>query len=253
VRQHRARLRLVLVTLFALASLGALVVARPRLSGTFWSRGDDLALAVAWFVAVTASAWLFVATGACLVALGFARPRLARRLASPLPAGIRRLVEVAIVGSCLAIPALPAPALGPPRLAAAVVNDQPVVRAPEASKPNTILPTTVVPTTVVPTTALPTTAGPVVPAPMPRPDPAPSAGPAPSELPPHVVVRPGDNLWLIARASLAHVSATRPDDTDVARYWLAVIAANRSTLRSGNPSLIFPGEIVALPRPFRVS
>jgi nucleoid-associated protein YgaU len=238
VRQHRARLRLVLVTLFALASLGALVVARPRLSGTFWSRGDDLALAVAWFVAVAASVWLFVATGASLVALGFARPRLARRFASTLPVGIRRMVEVAIVGSCLTLPALPAPALGPPRLAAAVVSDQPVVRAPETSQPNTTLPTTVAP---------------AVPAPMPRPDPAPSAGPAPSELPPHVVVRAGDSLWLIARASLAHVSATRPDDTDVARYWLAVVAANRSTLRSGNPSLIFPGEIVALPRPFRVS
>jgi hypothetical protein len=243
VRQHRARLRLVLVTLFALVSLGALVVARPRLSGTFWSRGDDLALAVAWFVAVTASAWLFVATGASLVALGFARPRLARLLASSLPVGIRRLVEVAIVGSCLTIPALPAPALGPARLAAAVVSDQPVVRAPEKPLPNTTLPTT----------AAPTTAAPVVPAPIPRPDPAPSAGPAPSELLPHVVVRAGDSLWLIARASLTRVSATRPDDTAVARYWLAVIGANRSTLRSGNPSLIFPGEIVALPRPFRVS
>jgi len=223
VRTHRPRLRLVLVTFFALASLGALVGARPLLSGTVWSRGDDLALAVAWFVAVTASAWLFVATGSCLVALGFARPRLARRLASTLPVGIRRLVEVAIVGSCLTIPALPAPALGSPRLAATVVSDQPVVRAPEAS------------------------------APLPRPEPAPSAGPAPSDLPPHVVVRAGDNLWLIARASLTRVSATRPDDTEVARYWLAVIAANRSTLQSGNPSLIFPGEIVALPRPFRVS
>ena len=245
---HRARLRLVLVTLFALVSLGALVVARPRLSGTFWSRGDDLALAMAWFVAVTASAWLFFATGASLVALGFARPRLARRLASSLPVGIRRLVEVAIVGSCLTIPALPAPALGPPRLAAAVVGDQPVVRAPETSPPNTTLPTTPMPTTTVPTTAAP-----VVPTPMPRPDAAPSARPAPSELPPHVVVRAGDSLWLIARASLTRVSATRPDDTDVARYWLAVIGANRSTLRSGNPSLIFPGEIVALPRPVRVS
>lgn len=253
MRQHRARLRLVLVTFFALASLGALVGTRPVLSGTVWSRGDDLALAVAWFVGVTASAWLFVATGSCLVALGFARPRLARRLASTLPVGIRRLVEVAIVGSCLTIPALPAPALDPPRLTAAVVTDQPVVRAPEASRPNTTLPSTPMPTTTVPTTTGPTTAGPVVPAPMPRPDPAPSAGPSPSELPSHVVVRAGDNLWLIARASLTHVSATRPDDTDVARYWLAVIAANRSTLRSGNPSLIFPGEIVALPRPFRVS
>ncbi|MDP9334735.1 MAG: hypothetical protein M3Q30_15710 [Actinomycetota bacterium] len=235
MRQHRPRLRLVLVTLLALASLGALVVAHPRLSATVWSRGDDLALAVAWFVAVTASAWLFVATGACLLALGLARPRLAGRLASTLPFGIRRLVEVAIVGSCLAIPALPAPALGPPRVSAVVVDDQPVVRAPETS---------------VPTTPAPTT---LVPAPIPRPDPAPATGPTPSELPPYVVVRAGDSLWLIARASLMRVSGTRPDDTAIARYWHAVIAANRSTLRSGNPGLIFPGEIVALPRPSGVS
>jgi hypothetical protein len=240
VRPQRPRLRLVLVTLVALASLGALVVARPQLSGTFWSRGDDLALAVAWFVAVTASAWLFVATGACLLALGFARPRLARRLAPTLPFGIRRLVEVAIVGSCLAIPALPAPALGPPRVSAVVVDDQPVVRAPETSMPTTLVPTTPAPTTPAP-------------AANPRPDPPPAAVTTPSELPQHVVVRAGDSLWLIARASLTQVSGTRPDDTDVARYWHAVIAANRSTLRSGDPGLIFPGEIIALPCPSTVS
>jgi hypothetical protein len=223
MRPRRPRLRLLLVTLLALASLGALVVARPPPTGTVWSRGDDLALLVAWFVAVTASAWLFVATGACLLALGFARPRIARRLAPTLPFGIRRLVEVAIVGSCLAIPALPAPALGPLRVVAVVVDDQPVVRTPE------------------------------IPAPIPRADPAPAAVPPPLGLPQHVVVRAGDSLWLIARASLTRVSGTRPDDADVARYWHAVIAANRSTLRSGDPGLIFPGEIVALPRSWAVS
>jgi hypothetical protein len=228
VHQERPRLRLVLVTFLALASLGALVAARPPLTGTTWSRGDDLAVAVAWFVAVTASAWLFVAAGACVVALGFARPRLARRLAPTLPFGIRRLVEVAIVGSCLGITALPAPALGPSRIAAVVV-DQPVVRAPEVP---------------VPATPAPATPAPAPPAPV---------VPAPSELAQHVVVRAGDSLWLIARASLTRISGSRPDDTDVARYWRAVIAANRSTLRSGDPGLIFPGEIVALPQPRAVS
>ena len=63
----------------------------------------------------------------------------------------------------------------------------------------------------------------------------------------HVVVHPGDNLWIIARAALAQSGAHRPSEHDVARYWRAVIVANRSTLRSGNPSLIYPGEIVALP------
>ena len=78
-----------------------------------------------------------------------ARPRLARRLAPTLPFGIRRLVEVAIVGSCLGITALPSPALGPARIAAVVI-DEPVVRAPEVP---------------VPVTPAPPTPAPVVPAP----------------------------------------------------------------------------------------
>ena len=63
------------------------------------------------------------------------------------------------------------------------------------------------------------------------------------------VVRPGDNLWLIARRTLIEAGNTRPADTEIARYWQIVIAANRATLRSGDPSLIFPGELVALPAP----
>ena len=42
-------------------------------------------------------------------------------------------------------------------------------------------------------------------------------------------------------------AGTRSTDADVARYWQRVIAANRTTLRSGDPSLIFPGEVVTLP------
>jgi nucleoid-associated protein YgaU len=62
-----------------------------------------------------------------------------------------------------------------------------------------------------------------------------------------VVVRPGDNLWVIARAELIRSTGALPDDRRVARYWRSVLEANRGTLRSGNPSLIFPGEIVTLP------
>ena len=59
------------------------------------------------------------------------------------------------------------------------------------------------------------------------------------------VVQPGDNLWSIARGTLT--SAGRSSDTELVAYWHAVIASNHATLRSGNPSLIFPGEIVTLP------
>jgi nucleoid-associated protein YgaU len=58
----------------------------------------------------------------------------------------------------------------------------------------------------------------------------------------------GDNLWQIARAEVIRAGgADGPADAQIAPYWQRVVAANRSTLRSGDPSLIFPGEVVTLP------
>jgi nucleoid-associated protein YgaU len=60
----------------------------------------------------------------------------------------------------------------------------------------------------------------------------------------------GDNLWVISRDRLAQVSespASELSDHEIAAYWLRVIAANRDSLRSGNPDLIFPGETIQLP------
>ena len=229
---------LITATALTALALGALVPMRPHLDAATWVRGDDLALAVAWIIAVAASAWLFVATGACVLALRLGRPRVARRLAPTLPAGIRRLVEVAIVASCVALPALPAlPASAAP--ATPVVADQPVVRAPAPA-----------PVTISTPATNPTPAATTAPAFTPEAAPTPKpATPAPVSAPrqDHVVVRAGDNLWLIARAAVTRMAGANPTDAEVAHYWRAVIAANRSTLRSGNPSLIFPGEIVALP------
>jgi hypothetical protein len=231
------RRRLVLITLLALASLGVLALSRPALGPPAWVRGDDLALAVAWIVAVAAAAWLFLATGVCVIALGFGRPRIAQRLAPALPSGIRRLVEIAVVAACVALPALPAlpaQAAGP---APAVIVDQPVVRGAVTPAPK--------PDRPVERSA---------PAPAPALAPTPASPPArePSGETRHIVVA-GDNLWLIARNALTHEFARHPSESEVAHYWRAVIAANRSTLRSRDPSLIFPGEIVSLPRPPAVS
>ncbi|HEV7524242.1 MAG TPA: hypothetical protein VGP92_04715 [Acidimicrobiia bacterium] len=219
---RRPRLRLALVMLLALAAVGALVAVRPPVTDALWSHGDDLTLAVAWTLALAASAWLVLAAGACLLALGFARPQLARRLAPLLPVGLRRLVEVAIVSACIAVPALPASATDPPPTTTLVLADLPVVRAVAA----------------------------VERAPEPAPAPTPRASAPVAD---RVVVRPGDNLWLIARAALARADGARPADSETAHYWRAVVAANRSTLRSGDPSLIFVGEIVTLPPPATVS
>jgi hypothetical protein len=226
LRRTRPSRSLAIVAAGAAASMAILGAAHPQLSASVSSRGDDLALVVAWAVALAASAWLFVATGSCAVALRAGRPDVARRLAPALPPALRRLVEVAIVAACVALPALPANAATSSSTTFPVVADQPVVRAPAAP--------------------LPPAPAPVVAAPAPR-----VSTPASSSA--RVVVRPGDNLWLIARTSLTRVSARRPTDSEVMRHWLVVIAANRSTLRSGDPSLIFPGEIVTVPPATAVS
>src|SRR5262245_12840172 len=121
----RSRARLCLVTVFAGTSVTILLMARPTLPAGSWSRGDDVALAAAWAVALAASTWLFATSAACLVALGVHRPHLARVFARAMPSALRRSVEIAIVASCLAVSAAPAHAAnsGPGR-----VIDQPVVR-----------------------------------------------------------------------------------------------------------------------------
>ncbi len=61
-----------------------------------------------------------------------------------------------------------------------------------------------------------------------------------------MVVAPGDNLWSISARHLSSRSSD-PSPRDIASYWVKVVETNRATLRSGNPDLIYPGEVVALP------
>jgi hypothetical protein len=272
----QSRIRLAVVTALAGGSVALLVATPPPLSGATWSRADDVALAAAWAVAVIAGIWLFAVSAACLVAIGVRRPQLARVFAVGLPPALRRSVEIVLVASCLAVSATPAHAVevGPgPGI------DQPVVRAAGsralsltpssrvASRPTGPMlhtpaphrdpappttgtepdPTTTVPlATRMPSSPRSTASAASRPATEPLLISQPNAGRATRDRG-RVVVRPGDNLWVIARAELGRRTGTTPDDGEVARYWHAVVDANRTTLRSGNPSLIFPGEIVALP------
>lgn len=63
-----------------------------------------------------------------------------------------------------------------------------------------------------------------------------------------VVVRRGDHMWSISEAHLEQVTG-RADlgEHEVARYWVRVIAENRSRIKSGDPDLIYPGETLVLP------
>ncbi len=68
-----------------------------------------------------------------------------------------------------------------------------------------------------------------------------------SEAPTLVTVGKGDHLWKIARSHLEAVRGEEQSRSQIARYWQAVIAMNLDRLRSGDPDLIYPGEVISLP------
>lgn len=58
-----------------------------------------------------------------------------------------------------------------------------------------------------------------------------------------VIVERGDHLWKI---SARHISETDPKRR-IAPYWREVVDVNTPSLRSGDPDLIYPGEVIELP------
>ena len=57
----------------------------------------------------------------------------------------------------------------------------------------------------------------------------------------------GDSFWTIAEGQLRSVLAD-PDPAVVADYWRRIVSANHDTIRSGDPNLIYPGEIITIPK-----
>lgn len=62
-----------------------------------------------------------------------------------------------------------------------------------------------------------------------------------------VVVASGDHLWKISQTHLDQVLGRTAEPGEVAPYWRSVIEMNQEHLRSGDPDLIFPGEVISLP------
>src|ERR1700730_15181730 len=89
-----------MVLAVAAMTLAALVTAHPSPTGPIssWS-GNDLGVTTAWALAVLSSAWLVVVTAVCDMGLRSRTSHLALVSARLAPAFVRRLVEVAIVGS----------------------------------------------------------------------------------------------------------------------------------------------------------
>ena len=137
----------------------------------------------------------------------------------------------------------------PARPGVATVPTTVAITPPEATPPGTTPPATA-PTTTAPTTVPPPAPSATTPA---RGAPATPPVTATSERPAaqgpaarHHRVVAGDNLWRIAATTLSRAIGREPTDAEVVPYWREVCALNRSTLRSRDPDLIFPGELVAL-------
>jgi nucleoid-associated protein YgaU len=62
-----------------------------------------------------------------------------------------------------------------------------------------------------------------------------------------VTVAPGDHLWGIAERTLAAQLGRAPTDAEIAPYWSRLIEANRDRLATGDPDLIFAGQVFRLP------
>jgi hypothetical protein len=182
---------------------------------------EDLFAVAARLLALGLDWWLLAAT-----VLSIARrivPGLRRvpTLDSFTPALLRRTLDRALavgLGASLGLASLH------PAGAAVSRRDEPVVRSPSAAT----------------TSARPATDDVVVRAAPHASAPAHSR-PVPPRSDDFVIVRAGDNLWMIARRAVGD------RDTEVVPYWHRVIAANAATLRSHDPNLIFPGERIALP------
>jgi hypothetical protein len=64
-----------------------------------------------------------------------------------------------------------------------------------------------------------------------------------------VEVESGDHLWGLAVSRIADVLGRIPLEHEVAPYWREIVDENRTRIRSGNPDVIFPGEVIVLPDP----
>ncbi|MCU1429976.1 MAG: hypothetical protein JWL83_3976 [Actinomycetia bacterium] len=266
--------RLLVVESAALAALAVLVHplgAADAAQRSWWVNAPvpSLAGTLGWWIAFALASWCAITTITCVASRAFPALRALRVLDVCTAPAVRRAVDralalslalgtistVAVAGAAMPASATTTTTMAErrPPVVVRVTPDGKIVVEP-GSKPSATTATTApTPTT---TSRLTTNMPPAThrrPASEPRPpkppEPAATAGrrvrtPARPDL---YTVVPGDNLWHIAAARLAAANRRVPTDEEIAPYWQRVVAANRSTLRSGDPNLIFAGELVTLP------
>jgi hypothetical protein len=238
---ERARSSISLLTLLVATSLAAIALARlgsvPWLEVRWcclasWAEttaATDALAALARWAALVAALWVLGSSLLYVLAVATGKAPMIRVVGRATLPSVRRWVERAITSGALittlALPAVagdghlvdpryvPVPAGDPP--ATTTTTQSPVVTAPSVAPP-----------------------APVVPH---------SMGPAATPEETRWTVRSGDNFWRLAEATMVEALGRTPTPAEVDPYWRRLVEANRPLIRSGDPDLIFPGEIVVLP------
>ena len=208
---------------------------------------EDVIVALLRQVALACAYWVLGSTVLYLVARASRLPRALRAVAWCAPAGVRRIVDravaVGLMGSVLTS--------GPVALAATPALD---VRSTGTEVVGTLQERAPAPSFLPPAPRLLPDMVPAMPA-MPASPPGrlsdASATTAESAATDHHsrVVGAGESLWSIAEDTLAVTWGHAPRVEEISSYWRTVIARNASDLRSGDPDLIYAGEVLHMPHP----
>lgn len=192
-----------------------------------------LAFCALRLAAMGLAAYLLATTIAGLVAriIGLARWSAAVDAISPLL--VRRLLQGAAgLTVAASVTTAQAAAWAAPGVPAGPVSSTPIMRRLPPDTPTTTAPT------------------PPAPAPPPPATAAPAQAPTAQAQPATWVIRPGDNLWSVAEATLVRAWGRVPSDGEVDGYWTRLIAVNGVRLAHGDdPDLVFPGQVFELPAP----
>jgi nucleoid-associated protein YgaU len=244
---------LLLALLWGLLAVPASVIDWADLGG--WlerTPAEDALVAAVRLVAISGTMLVLAASALYVVAVVAKAPALVRLVGGWTLPAVRRAVDAAMVSTVAVglMTATPAHAMQSTEPAAEQLAPPAYVPVPagEVYEPTEI-------TVAMPAPAA--TQGEETTANAPTPADAPSEG-APvdafplmvADLPPAArtyVVQRGDSLWKIARVEVTRVTSAEPTEQAIARYWLALMEANRARLTTGDPNRIYAGERLEFP------
>ncbi len=260
--ERNPRWRALLGTLFAIFLPVAAVIVLHRLGSLDWlridfadldgwarrSRLEDAFAAVLRYLALAGAYWLAISSAAYLLARLSGITRLIDATAVLTLPAVRRVTDRLVIGT-LAISTLAGPAIA----VTSQLSDSPAVATvdpiaarldaddadPDSS--DQVIDLTALDEADLEELAPPPPAPPEVVAPA-----APQSISIRADAHLEVIVTEGDHLWALAERRVSEALGRPAADHEIAPYWREVITSNPE-LRSGNPDIIYPGEVIVLP------